>query len=354
MPSPPSPLSPPVRVASEPAPAIPAVAALDAPPAPPPACGWAFAGAPELPPFARQALEPRAFAAGTPSSASVAKRFVRIVQRKTTGPGPRSRRKVYRRLSSAASARGRSHRRAPLHSRHRTLARPGMSRQLRSSEHRRNPDRLPQIRRSCGIVGRASFLMPQLAGARGLRGCANGGPLALVFPKAVLALRAARGRGRRALRVTGKPLCDRFVVHPPNITRRSRTSQLIEPSLSSYDRLVLTGARSVGLPLARAARAQRQAASHQTSHQRPREHAFGEDRGRAGEAEHPRVGAPPAAKREILPRIRIPPPQMMPHFAGARGLLRSATAGNLYEVKLLVEVQDNSGKIAFTTAFVVA
>jgi hypothetical protein len=62
----------------------------------------------------------------------------------------------------------------------------------------------------------------------------------------------------------------------------------VEGSPRSYERLVLTGARSVGLPLARAARAQISAPVQGTPHQRPREHAFGEDRGRAGEAEHPR------------------------------------------------------------------
>jgi len=49
----------------------------------------------------------------------------------------------------------------------------------------------------------------------------------------------------------------------------------------------------VGLPLARAARARHYQLNRPTTRacQRPREHALGEDRGRAGAAEHPRVGA---------------------------------------------------------------
>jgi hypothetical protein len=60
----------------------------------------------------------------------------------------------------------------------------------------------------------------------------------------------------------------------------------------SYDRSALAPAYAAWVFPWRAQRGRSlKAASHQTTHQRPREHAFGEDRGRAGEAEHPRVGA---------------------------------------------------------------
>jgi hypothetical protein len=48
--------------------------------------------------------------------------------------------------------------------------------------------------------------------------------------------------------------------------------------------------------------------SHQMTQQRPREHAFGEDRGRAGEAEHPRVGASPVPGDRVAEGARCDPP----------------------------------------------
>jgi hypothetical protein len=69
----------------------------------------------------------------------------------------------------------------------------------------------------------------------------------------------------------------------------------------------LAASRGAGLPLPRAARERVELTAAAHARRRPREHGFGEDRGRAGAAEHPRVGA----------ARRIPPsPQRLPRRAG--------------------------------------